>query len=480
MNLCKAISLQPQPEHLATYLLHLALDRSKALHDELQRISSYQYPSKGPSKLIELAQHTNEQITKDLINELNQAVSLSAIPSREIEITLRAKIHLLTYLLFLMQFVDGAEREHPQVNLNFPLRRLLAKHISDFDFIVRVSHRYNYVKWSLAGRIEKVFREVGYIRMLRKLNFPSQFFVIDCPICERRNIPVYCMFGHEVSHTLYENYNLKNILMPTISLDKNRVQRLIMVRARQSGLGAGQRWISEVEVRQKLWKIIEQWVEELASDALALCLFGPAYLYAFVYFVGPSATMDNQSATHPSNRMRIELMCNMLLNSRKGLSYGSVLEKTSPSCKRYIRQWQSYVKQIAVIPPSADSAYYDIATSAIKPIFEEIVLQTKAVIGKKKYGVKSYMNDVPTLLEALKRGIPPNEIVDWKTGIRRIVKAESILNAGWAYLISGDDSFAKLLDDANPWKDPCLVTNRLFSVVSLGLEYAERQRQWGK
>ncbi len=472
--------MQPQPEHLATYLLHVALDRSKALRDELQRIRSFQYPSKGPGKLIELVHRTNERIAKDLSNELSQQGTIASIPSREIEITLRAKTYLLTYLVSLLQFVEGAEREHAQVNLNLPLRRLLAKHLSDFDFIVRVSYRYNYVKWSLAEYIQKVFRDAGYARMLRRLRFPSQFFVIDCPICERRNVAVYCMFGHEVSHTLYKNYSLKNTLMPNILLDESRLQSLITATASQQIGAARQRWISEVEVREKLRGIMEQWVEELTSDALALCLFGPAYFFAFVYFVGPSATMDNPSSTHPPNRMRIELMCNMLLDRRKGLAYGSVLNKTSPSCKRYIEQWQSYARQTPIISPSDDSVYYDIATSAVRPIFENIIQHTKVGIGRQKYGVKSFMKDIPLLLKALERGIPPNEIIDWETGKRRIVKAESILNAGWVYLISGDDSFARLLDDEDPWKDPCLVTNRLFSVVSLGLEYAEIQRQWGK
>ncbi|GAI53048.1 unnamed protein product, partial [marine sediment metagenome] len=90
---------------------------------------------------------------------------------------------------------------------------------------------------------------------------------------------------------------------------------------------------------------------------------------------------------------------------------------------------------------------------------------------------KRFQRDVSSLYENLANGIPPNEITDdWATGQPRITEAEAILNAGWVYLISRDDRYAKLLGVDDQWT----VTNKLFDLVSKGLEYAEMQRRWGR
>lgn len=103
--------------------------------------------------------------------------------------------------------------------------------------------------------------------------------------------------------------------------------------------------------------------------------------------------------------------------------------------------------------------------------------ETKRLTKTYRYTIGTYNEDIPALWENIADGIPPNEITtDFSTGKWRIAKAESILNAGWSYLISGDLRYAKLLGEKDKWK----VTNRLFDLVSKGLEYSEMQRCWRK
>ena len=236
-----------------------------------------------------------------------------------------------------------------------------------------------------------------------------------------------------------------------------------------------QKWRIDHAVRSRLqMRIIPQWVEELTADALALCLFGPAYFFAFVYFVGPFASMDNSSDSHPPDRMRIEFMCNILLSQGDGLAYDKVLHETT---RDYIEQWKAYASQSRATTPGAEIPYYSIAAHAIEPVLRKIMIETKRVIGRRRYTPKSFQRDVPLLCDNLANGIPPNEIMDdWVTGQPRIVEAEAILNAGWVYLISGDNRYAELLGVLDQWT----VTNKLFNLVSKGLEYAEIQRRWGR
>ncbi|GAI07896.1 unnamed protein product, partial [marine sediment metagenome] len=149
--------MQRQGSYLTAHLLQIALDRSKALGVELQRLRSQQYPPTGPEGLIDLARRTNEKITEDLSAMLADQAVLAAIPTREVEINLRAKTYLLSFLHLLMQYVEGAEMQFSPSTFVIPLRRLLKKHFRNFDFIVRVSRWYNYSILSLIEGIQDVF-----------------------------------------------------------------------------------------------------------------------------------------------------------------------------------------------------------------------------------------------------------------------------------------------------------------------------------
>ncbi len=413
----------------------------------------------------------------------DQAV-VAAIPSREVEINLRAKTTLLAYLHLLMQYVEGAEIHHSPSTLVFPLRRIFRKHfaVRDFDFIVRVSRMYNYSMRPLTEGIQQVFAGAGYSSLLD--GFPSQFFVIDCPVSERRNVPIHCAFAHEIGHTLYKKYELANTLLPFVSVDESALQQLITRYASQpvetrdgeTEATAGdifERWRIDYALRDRLKRrIIPQWVEELTADALALCLLGPAYFCSFVDFAGPFASMDSPSDSHPPDGMRIEFMCNMLSSQEDGLAYDKVLQETTTN---YIKQWKEYATQSSARTPSTEITYYNIATQGIKPVLRKIMIEAKRVPHRRGYTPKKFQRDVTSLCKNLANGIPPNEIMDdWTIGQPRIAEAEAILNAGWVYLISGDDRYAKLLGVSDQWT----ATNRLFNLVSKGLEYAEIQRRW--
>ena len=474
--------MQRQGSYLTAHLLQIALDRSKALGVELQRLRSQQYPPTGPEGLIDLARRTNGKITEDLSAMLADQAVLAAIPTREVEINLRAKTYLLSFLHLLMQYVEGAEMQFSPSTFVIPLRRLLKKHFRNFDFIVRVSRWYNYSILSLIEGIQDVFSKAGYSSLLT--GFPSQFFVINCPVSERRNVPIHCVFAHEIGHTLYKRYALADTLLPFVSVDETALEQLITTYASQpvetregeTEATAGdilERWRIDYEVRARLrTRIIPQWVEELTADALALCLLGPAYFFAFVYFTGPFASLDDSSDKHPPDRMRIAFMCNILLNQREGLAYIKVLDETT---RDYIEQWKAYASQLSTPTPTSQITFHDIAARAIEPALTKIMIEAKRVTARRRYTPRRFKRDIPLLYKNLASGIPPNEITDdWATGQPRIAESEAILNAGWVYLISRDDRYAKLLGAPDQWA----VTNRLFNLVSKGLEYADIQRRW--
>lgn len=430
-------------QHITARLLEIASDRSKALSDELTRIKQRQYPSSGPDHLIDLAISANSQISKDISNMLSMLPTLPSTPDRRIEIFLRGKTILLSFLHASMQCIEGADIQSCPGTFIVPIRRMLKRQLrrsTNFDFIIKASRAYNYMIWSIHDEMNKVFLEAGYTNLIT--HFPAPFFMIECPISERRNIPIHCLFAHEVGHVWYQSSSLPNELLPRVQSPRDTRQ-------------------------QKLVKA--NWVEELAADAIALCSFGPAFLYSSIYFAGPFCSMSGASLSHPPDGIRILFMCNMLLNSyrRGGLAYRGVLN--APNLN-YLEQWQSYSSN-SVRTASIGGQYRPIIPS-IMSVLPSIMRETKHLTKAHRYTIRTYNEDIPTLCENIAYGIPPNEITtDFSTGTQRIVRAESILNAGWSYLISGDKRYAKLLGTKDRWK----IADRLFGLISKSLEYSEMQ-----
>ena len=435
-------------QHLTAHLLEIALDRSKALGVELTQIKQRQHPPTGPDLLIDLAIQANSKISEDISNMLSSLPTLPSTPDRRIEIFLRGKTNLLSFIHASMQCIEGANIQSCPGAFIVTIRRMLMRQLrrrrsTNFDFIVKASHAYNYMIWSIHDEMNEVFLEAGYTNLI--VNFPVPFFIIECPISERRNIPIHCIFAHEVGHVWYSSSSLPNRLLPVVQTPRDNMQQKI---------------------------IKANWVEELTADAIALCLFGPAFLYSSIYFAGPFCSMSGASETHPPDGIRIQFMCNMLLNSyrRGGLAYKSSL---NPTNLHYLEQWQSYASS-SVRTMSVGGLYRPII-SGIMSTLPEIMRGAKDLTGTHRYNIRTYSEDIPALRENIADGIPPNELpTDFSAGTQRIVQAESILNAGWDYLISGDSRYAELLGIEDKWK----VTNRLFDLVSKGLEYSEMQRQW--
>jgi hypothetical protein len=434
---------------LTVHLFEITLDRSKALGIELARIKQRQYPPTGPEYLINLAIAANNQIHKDLVKKLSTTAPLPLKPDRRTQIFLRDKTYLLSFLHTLMQCIEGAEIQNCPSTFIVPIRRMLERQLkrkgkSNFDFIVKSSRVYNYMIWSLDSRIREVFLESGYANMVTK--FPSPFFIIECPISEKRNLPIHCIFAHEVGHVWYQTSLLQRDLLPLVQTARDTIQ-------------------------QKLKK--SSWVEELVADAVALCLFGPAFLFSSIYFSGPFCSMSDPSETHPPDGLRIEFMCMMLLSNyhQGGLGYRNYLDTSNLN---YLLEWQSYA--IDSITTARFSRQDRAMVSVMRRAFPHIMNGTKRLTAPYRYSGKDYVKDVPALCENIANGIPPNEIItDFQRGVIMNVRAESILNAGWSYLISGDQRYAELLNCVDDkWK----VTNRLFDLVSKGLEYSEMHSRW--
>ena len=434
---------------LTGQLLQITLDRSKAFRSELERVAQRQYPPTGPKKLVDLTTSINSRIARDLSAALSGS-RFPQSPDRRVEIFLRGKSSLLNFLHLLLQCLEGAEIQTSPGTFIVPIRSMLERHLGgraagEFDFIVRSSRAYNYMIWTVHGQLRRLLVEAGYGRLAAII--PPLFFVIECPISEKRNVPIHCVFAHEIGHAYYETSELPTILLPRVSRTRDPINTKI---------------------------VISNWIEELCADAIALCLLGPAYVYAFIYFSGPFCAMSEASETHPPDNVRIELLCRMLLTkkSQGGLSFGNALESSNID---YLKQWQQYAE--TSLDVARLGAIYSRLSGRVRSSFSLLMKETSNLMAGRTYTPFKYKTDMPGLLDNIENGVPPNEIItDFVKGSCKTSGPESILNAGWDYLIKGNTGYHELLGKEDKWG----TTNRLFDLVSKGLEYAEIKRRWSK
>src|SRR5258708_7242297 len=63
---------------------------------------------------------------------------------------------------------------------------------------------------------------------------------------------------------------------------------------------------------QEITDRINNWIEEITCDLIGIFLFGPAFYFAYTYFLLSFSRLDNASKTHPPIRLRLKLMTQLL------------------------------------------------------------------------------------------------------------------------------------------------------------------------
>jgi len=429
--------------------------------------------------LIELVRHTNERIRGELEALLADESYLENVPAREIEVELGTKTKLWAYLHQLLQFVEGADVHESPVPLIFPLRRVLDRFVKKFDLILRCTRTYNYRSTELREKgIAAVFEEAGYESELEVV--PARFYLIECPVSEKKNVPLHCVLGHEISHFLYAEYHLGQVLPAAVQFSESEVQKLIdaLSSARVETKNGGaeetlgellQPWRVGWQVRKTLATIRDRWLEELCADAMALSLLGPAYLFAFSHFAGPSGATGEASLSHPPDRLRISFMCDLVLSKRGALGYGRVLPE---AVRRYVEEWRAYCSE-EVGRPALDG-FYKLVQDAISPGLSGIASKAVDVVGKAAFTPAAYRRHVNEMAGDLVAGIPPDRVYDNRRA--RYVPANwaVVLNAAWVFVLTGVEEYGKTLRTS----DRRLVRQRMSGLIAKGLDSSELLQKW--
>jgi len=473
-------------EEVLSQTIDYARERCHALSKEIENLEQKIYPTASPKTLLLFIKEGNEIIRSNLDKIKKDTELYETLTSEELEQKVKRFCKFLPYLCNLLEYIEGSEVQNTPAALIRPLKRLVRHYLLNSEIIFRSYSQLNYSFAPLTERLRKVFSGEIFKSLLEGL--PEFFAVVSFPKVESNYVLLHCMVGHEIGHGLYQEKNLGEVLIPLVTIDKSALDQIAKVIIETESQGqdvSGKQQLSETELGESLRvkelltklinKVIGNWVEELAADAFGICIFGPAYFFAFINFVSAIQLLRSSSYTHPSPSIRMKLMWHLLKSDQKdsadSLSFERIFEDKT---KDFVQQWVKVASKEG--PPL--HPIYDIVEKSITPIIIcHICSKVIEGMNGSEYTIQKYQKNISTLCDLIKNLIPPNEMVDFKQKKTTSSDVVSILNAGWEVYLSFMDEFSKNFEVV--YKDNKIECDKKLNELLLkAIELSEIKTRW--
>ena len=451
-------------------IFDISRERITSLRNEIRRLQNKEYSSPASGKVLGIVKAATEILTSVLSEyENNKKEDLKYLDESEIELVLKRFTILIPYLYYYLSFIRGSEIENTPVELILPLRRKVREYISQSEIIFVAEPEFNFSFLEIAKPFRDMFSEFSEFGELCE-NMPKFLLWISLPSAESNNGLLLTTIAHEIGHGIYREREIKDALIPLITIDKDKITKLskelyAILQSEEELLTSVP---SELSLREALSKdinsILDDWMEELASDAIGLYLFGPAYLFAFIHLSLPIQMIDQYSHVHPSSRMRLKALtiCMQVAGYDKTMS-----EKILAIYSK----WAEYSNKEII----SDNPLYNTAIDIILPNLNRFCDVIKGTINDLLYPTDKY-SGIHELVERLICLIPANEAYNPTKKDYEAVDIISALNAGWEVLLTRLSELCKNLQT----EKLSIGKEKLNELILSSIDKIEIKRKWSE
>jgi hypothetical protein len=241
-----------------------------------------------------------------------------------------------------------------------------------------------------------------------------------------------------------------------------------------------------IQDQRTLQKIFLSWFQELASDAFALLLTGPAIFFSLCDFFQLLGNGYGLCPTHPANDLRRGAVFRQLEDSTNGISFVKVFERHTGQ-----KLDETFNSGILIPAPTTADIFNDArgggADDGAAAIMSELhgsmshlvpIIYSQArdhlirTAPQAIYDSNQYDDDLTRHLKPMLAVIPPIEsLVGGKTVPTDFA---SILNVGWVTLLTKLDEFRIVTDGNGTWER----MEALHSLLEKAVELSEVKRLW--
>jgi hypothetical protein len=321
------------------------------------RLGSRRLRTGRGSQLGALIEHTLDRlgsVIETLDSQVNSAATIGDAASRDALLLIISKqyqrlqpqmdvIHLV-----LATYGESVGRADVPVGLQHLIDLLMEQVVSEpGDPIVHLNSQNMYSTRDVVLLLDELLNGVGGFA-------PSTDYAgvhpitFNLPAMDPDNALLSPVLAHEVAHTAVEQ-----LLMGQLMAQIDHAALDGLFDACLAGLGVS----STSPAANALAKQFQGWCSELLSDAVALVLTGPSFVYAFTTFALPSDFPI--VGTHPPVRDRIRFHMTLL----RALGWGDLMVREAPQ----ITSWLDAVSANQVLAGTAEETFLRDAMRLIEP-----------------------------------------------------------------------------------------------------------------
>ncbi|MBI4186658.1 MAG: dCTP deaminase [Chloroflexi bacterium] len=366
-----------------------------------------------------------------------------------------------------------------------PIKASIRKFEPSFALILRSYSQDNYELYARGGLYE------SYVNILstyvpdkyRVFKTPKWFVFLSFPRIHSRDVLRHVItVSHEMLHLRDRVLGITSDLLSEIQILPEDIKSLVeqirtvplpTERPLLPPLTMGEIYSPhdiERGTKEVCSKILENWLSEIIADLLATRIFGPAFFFSLAHLSLSLGAMDQHSLSHPSSRLRLRTMLEVLRNlgyMKKGTTDQVVYSE--------LEEWDAYLKEEVSpisIPPDI-GRHFRIAESKVEATKTTIMAKAEQVTASETYDTDVFQSEVPKLVELLCTGVSPAEIKENKS--IKPARLASILNAGYIVFLA---HLSRLNTMLGGHRDNHLVVSKLNDLLLHAIQASTIPQQW--
>ena len=460
----------------ALHYTNVVCHKIQMLKRGVEEISQKAYTSLAPLTLSEIL----VRILSRFYDELKSDAQKLGYPPED---ALR-KAQTINYVVVaiipeLIEAIESANIEEPIVSI-IEAYQQIANHVRyGTQTIIYPRWEYNASSHEVMDSLKTMTREMA--PEVNKAIFsgaPSFFPFIIYPKAEEKIVLRQAVIAHELGHFIDRALGLSDFILD---------QRLI----KHSDYEKLQSTIQEFPVKDRgrlsdqandaMGILVKNWTEEAIADFLAICILGPAYLFAFdeISFIPKELIKETLPRSHPPESLRRLFMSRLVQEWYLDVVSSSPEYYNLPVFgKQAFTTVSHWVKTIISSEQSFSriSKYPDLPPVLVRDIYSILhntVVNAVAYLQAEKLaqirGFSWFCNaqdvlDALRLQELLQHGLTPTELY---VSPQRDPSFAAVMNSGWFFLLHNEQSNYSYFQESGKYIDQELVWNNYISLQNL-------------
>jgi hypothetical protein len=305
---------------------------------------------------------------------------------------------------------------------------------------------YEEVKGNLSDLVEKILGpDSGIFAGISKF-----YVMLTYPIGREEMVLSQALMAHEIGHFLNQHgrpWSERYLDGQGQPFDPEEVNQFLS--ATLASVPAEQRKAVRDGAVEQITEMLKNWLEELAADLFAVCLMGPAYLFAFDEMTLGAHGSSRLSWTHPPRNLRIQTIGRLIRSLQLDpVTQDRIHADMTDKARVVLSQVEGWVQSIIMPEESSsgvDRQQEQWPTEVMKTMYEALVTAVErasdsfahteppGICNARWFCGPKDIVDAVELYELLEHGLAPSELPRHPM---RDPSFAAVMNGGWfAYLI---------------------------------------------